>query len=496
MAIQSLGVGSGLALDDLVKQLLESERKPKYDRLDQREERLEAVISGLGALKSKMDDFKDTVNALRKENQLGQRSATAYHPGGSSSEDEDGPNTGAFSAEASNSAVTGSYKIAITQLASGSRLETASAASGGFTSSSDVVSNTAGSMTFKVGSDSFDINVTAGMTLQQLRNAVNDASENFGVTASIINTGTADGGAKLVFTSEKTGAGNDLVIVNNDDIADLQRVSTTDSSETATYLAPAAGNEAKNAKATIDGIEVESSTNKFENVIENVSFDAKALSSKDANGVFEESTLKIGFDSDGVEKLVRDFVDNYNALMDEMKNLTKYGASELEEDGPLAGDFMARDIRTGLANIVASSVPGSELGSLFQLGVSFDRDGKLQITANDEYGIGSGEDLLKDALSDRFDEVGKLFTDADSGIATRIYDYLHEYTTFGGLLRSREDSYKDQREEIYTERERLDLQMMDFEQNLRKKYLGLDMTVARLNQTRNAMIASLSSMGG
>jgi len=38
MTIQSLGVGSGLALDDLVRQLISAERTPKEQRLDAREE--------------------------------------------------------------------------------------------------------------------------------------------------------------------------------------------------------------------------------------------------------------------------------------------------------------------------------------------------------------------------------------------------------------------------------------------------------------------------
>ena len=45
MSIQSLGVGSGLDLEGLVTQLLEAERKPKTDRIDKREEEVEAENS-------------------------------------------------------------------------------------------------------------------------------------------------------------------------------------------------------------------------------------------------------------------------------------------------------------------------------------------------------------------------------------------------------------------------------------------------------------------
>lgn len=222
MTIQSLGVGSGLALDDLVSQLIAAEREPKQNRLDAKEESLDAQISGLGSLKSKMSDFLDTVDELRSDTALQGREPTISNP----NEDNE-----PFTAEAANSAVKGEYAIAVTRLASGSRIETANAIDGGFNDSSDsVLSAGSGSLTFKIGStgDTFDVAVTAGQTLQQLAASINSNENNFGVNASIIDTGTVDGGSKLVFTSSTTGDGNDLVIVNNDDLADLNRVSTTD----------------------------------------------------------------------------------------------------------------------------------------------------------------------------------------------------------------------------------------------------------------------------
>ena len=114
-------------------------------------------------------------------------------------------------------------------MASGSRIESATAANGGFTSSSDQVTDTAGSLTFKIGGtgDTFSINVAAGATLAQLREQINKAEGNFGITANIINTGTADGGAKLVISSKVTGEGNDLSIVNDNNLAGLNRIATT-----------------------------------------------------------------------------------------------------------------------------------------------------------------------------------------------------------------------------------------------------------------------------
>lgn len=478
MTISSLGVGSGLALDDLVTQLIDAERKPKADRLDKKEEALDAQISGLGQLKSKMSDFLDAVEELKSNFNLQGREPTIDNPSES---------VEPFTAEASNTAVQGTYEIAVTQVASGSRLVTDAAE---FASGSSVVSAAGGSLDFKVGTDSFSVTVSAGMTLQALRDSINANTNNFGVNASIIDTGTADG-ARLVYTSSITGDGNDLSVVNTTDDADLQKVSTTDSTETATYLAPAVGDSAKNAKATIDGIAVESDTNVFENTIANVSFTVKEISELDSGSLPITSTLTIGNDTEGLEKKIRDFVDTYNSLAKEIKTLSKYGTSELEEDGALAGDFMVRSIQQGMSNIIGGAVSSSALGGLFKLGVEFNDDNELEISAIDKFGFGSGTDRLADALENSYDEIAALFTDEDEGIAKNLYDYIKSYTTFSGLLTTRERSVKDEKDQLADERESFELRMLGFEETLRKKYLNLDQTIAKLNQSSSALIASL-----
>lgn len=493
MTIQSLGVGSGLALDDLVTQLLEAERKPKQDRLDRREETIEAEISGLGQLKSKLSDFQDAVDDLRSDADINGREPTITNP----NEDE-----ATITAEASNSALKGDYSIAVTQLASGSRIETSDAVNGGFSDSSDsVLGAGSGSLTFGVAGtgDSFSINVTAGMTLAQLREAVNSSENNFGVNANIISTGTDDGGAKLVFTSDVTGAGNDLSITNDNDLSDLNRIATATANPVGGESFANQVLSAANAIATVDGIEVQSDTNEFENTIQNVSFTAETTSSFTETTdlvnypdgrIYDTSKLSIGFDKEGLEDKINKFVENYNSIIGEIETLTRYGESELEDDGALAGDSMVRSIQSGLASLVGGAVTASELGGLFSIGIEVDSDGKLEIGSTD-FGLGSGQDRLTDALEDAFDEVAKLFTDEDQGIATRLYDYIEEFTSFSGILSTRERSAKDDKDRVFDDRERFELQMLSFEQVLRDRYLNLDQTVARLNQTGNALLASL-----
>jgi flagellar hook-associated protein 2 len=491
MSIQSLGVGSGLDLESLVSQLLAAERSPKIQRFDAREDRLDEEISAVGKVKSKLSEFEDAVKALQDSDNLSGRDPVIENPSESNEP---------FTASPSNSALTGSYEIAIQQMAGGSRIETPDAANGGFASTDDVVLTTGtADITFKVGNtgDEFTVTLTAGMTLAELREMINDDENNFGVTANIINTGTADGGAKLVFTSQVTGEGNDLSIVNNNDVAELNRLTTTDSTETAvpptdplipaTYLSPV--RSAQNAIATVDGIEVQSDTNKFENTIQSVRFDAKELSDLDELGNPIPSRLNIGFDVENLEENIRSFVDSYNELVDELNKLTSYGLTDEDEDGALAGDSTVRGIRSGLSNVLGGNVQESVIGSLFALGVELTADGKLEIGSTD-FGLGSGSERLNDALADNFDDVAALFT-SDSGIATRLLAFTEEFTSSSGILSSRESVIEQQQSQLEDERERFDIRMESFEATLRARYLSLDQTVASLQQTGNALFAAL-----
>ena len=277
------------------------------------------------------------------------------------------------------------------------------------------------------------------------------------------------------------------MITNDNGNAELDRLSTTGG---AGSIDPANIESAQNAIAYIDGIAVESESNEFENTIQNVSFEVNEISPKDAVGDFLSTKLEIGYDKEGLDKKIRDFVENYNSLIDEIGLLTKYGESELEDDGALAGDSLLRGIQSGLASIVGDSNSASALGGLFQLGIEFDDDGKLEIGTTD-YGLGSGEDRLADALEDNFDEIASLFTDDDEGVAVRLYEFANQYTSYSGLISLRERSAKDDRDDLYDERETLELRMLSYEEILRDKYLNLDQTVAQLNQTSSALLASL-----
>jgi len=97
---------------------------------------------------------------------------------------------------------------------------------------------------------------------------------------------------------------------------------------------------------------------------------------------------------------------------------------------------------------------------------------------------------LSDALEDNFDEVSKLFT-GDDGIANKLFDFIDQYTKSSGILTGRENAAKDQREQLLDDRAAFELRLVSFEETLRGRYLNLDQTVARLQQSSSALLASL-----
>ncbi len=486
MSIQSLGVGSGLDLESLVQQLVAVEREPRIERFSRQEQTFEAELSAVGQVKSKLSEFEDAIQALRDADNLLGRTPDIINP----SED-----FSPFTASPNNQAVPGTYQIAIASLATSTRILTADAASGGFTSSDDVVLS-AGSadLTFRNGADGeeFTITIEGGTTLSQLRDQINDDENNFGVNVNVINTNTEDGGTRLVFTSEKTGTGNDLTIINTNNNAQLNAISTTNSAGTATYLTPA--ETAANAVAFIDGIQVESETNNFSNSLENISFTADGISEIDATGNPIASTLNVGFDKDGLRENIQTFVDKFNELVDELTQLSAYGLTDEDPDGPLAGDSTVRGLLANLSNLVSRSVEESEIGSLFSLGIELNTDGRLEIGSTN-IGAGTGSQRLDDALENNFDDIANLFN-SEGGIANILLTYTEEFTRSTGILSSREDSIEVQIQDLQDNREAFERRMEDFEETLRARYLALDTTVANLQSTGDALFAALSGATG
>eukprot|EP00038_Savillea_parva_P003122 m.121221 g.121221 ORF g.121221 m.121221 type:complete len:467 (-) comp11077_c0_seq1:4088-5488(-) len=458
--ITSAGIGSGLDLESIISASVSAENTPKLKAFAEKEENLQVELSSLGEVKSAMSKLQDTIEKLADIDNFNKRVADIKQP---TSDDGD-----LISVTPTSDISPGDFNIEVVELAKGSR---ASSNAGLFTSTDDVVTASGGTLSFAAGDKSFDLTLDAGATLAELRDAINDSDDNFGVTANIINTGTE---SKLVITSNVSGTGNDLVISN--DNAELDNVSTVANGGGAGGIAIAAGNEAKDAVIKVDGIEITNDTNTFKDAVQDMTITAKRQS---VDG--ETAKLSVNVDTESVTKLVDEFIANYNNLIGQIGLQTRVGK-------PLNADSTIRSFDSQLIN--ALSTPITDAGpfsSIFDIGLGVNKEGYLEKS--------SLVRSLNEAMDENYDDIGKAFA-GENGIAKQLESLFDNYLDSKGIMNQRETNLNSQLDELEDDVINHEYRMEELEARLRQQYAGLDVLLAQMQSTQSYLSAQLSSLPG
>ena len=330
--ISSLGIGSGVLTSELVDQLVQAERAPTENRLAQKTERTQALISAYGTLRSAVTELRLPMRQLSAPDNLKAFSAT------SSNEDV------AVSVDSSK-ANRGTYSVDVTSLASAQAL-----ASRDVFADRDKTSVGQGTMTLSVGDNTTNIVIdSSNDTLQGLANAINDSDA--GVSAGVIDTGS---GFQLVLSADETGTANDSAGTDTD-AQGLSRFAFNTSMDAGAGLNETIA--ASDAVMSINGVEVTRSTNSFENVIDGLTFDLTATGT---------STVKVEQDLGAVADRVQGFVEKFNGLQETIDALAGFNA-ESGSGSLLTGDSVIRGIQNQLRQVLTRVVPGLEDASVRSL---------------------------------------------------------------------------------------------------------------------------------
>ncbi len=449
MAITVSGIGSGIDIEGLVSQLVAAEGQPTSVRLAQKEAGFQADLSAIGTLKSVLSSLQDTVSALQDSDDFLKRSAI-------SSNDE------LFAAAASSSAVAGKYKVEVSQLAQAARIR-----SNDFTSETEIIGT--GTLDISLGSDSFSLTIDSGnQTLAGIRDAINAAEDNPGITASIINV---DSGTRLVLSSDKIGAANAITVTATDDAPldgfDLTRLDSAN----LTAIQPA-----QDAIVFIDSQQVTRDSNSFSDVITGVTF---TLLEADVGTI---ETLTVGLDSASITGKVNDFVEAYNSVSETVNQLSAFDA-ETGIAGTLQGDAGLRNLQGQLRQALSDSVSGLDASTLASIGITTDENGQLEVDSED----------LNAVISNDFTAVSKLFTN-ENGLANRFDNLLDRYVGSAGILDSRTEGLESQIDGIGDDRERLESRLVVIEARLRSQFIALDAFVSQFQSIGNFLTQQLASL--
>jgi len=444
--ITSSGIGSGIDVESIIRALLDAERAPKESSLSRNEHRVDSTLSALGQLTSALSTLNDALEELNSLSDFKIRSAT--------SSDQD-----FMTATANTDASSGSFEIEITTLAQGSKLETVAST---FSDITDTVG--AGILTLSAGTESFEITIAADDSLEDIRNSINSATDNFGVNVNIIN---AASGPILSYTSSISGDGNTLTVSNNN--SSLDSISTNLTTE----------QSANDATAIIDGITVTSNSNIFTDAIQDISF--TALKETEANAPI---TLDVDIDKSAVKDAVSDFV---SAINDYQTLSAQLGKSEENNVGVLAGDITLRLLNQKIVSTLQNTIIGitSDYDTLNSLGITFDEFGQLNIDDNE----------LDSVLNSNFDAIADVFA-STNGVSITIQDVIDNYLGSGSLIDIREDSLNNQKRQIEKDRLNFDYRMTQLETQLRSKFGAMDALVAQFNNTGNYLTQQLANLPG
>ncbi|MAF15385.1 MAG: flagellar hook protein [Marinomonas sp.] len=460
MSVTSLGVGSGIDLESLVENMISIQRDSKVSAYEAKISDYNSEVSAYGAIKSALETFETAVETLADSDLFTGRSASVAQ-----SEGEE-----VISVEADSDASNGTYNIAVLQLAQGSR---SVSSEGLFGSSEDEVSSVGGDLTFSAGGESFTITVSAGATLSELREQINDHEDNFGVSANLVDDG--DGNVFLTLNSSVSGEGNDLVVSNTHE--SLDNVSSVATGAGPAGLNISTNDAARNAVIDVDGIEINSDSNTFENAVSGLTIKAIALSDKDTNGDPETTKTEISFDTDTVKETLESFVSAYNTLL---STFDKYTST----DAILNGSSLVRGLEGNLnSDLMTIFEDAGALNTIFDIGIEMDDDGKLSLDSSS----------FSDAMEESYDDIVKLFS-GETGLATVLEDMLGNYTGSSGLLKDMVDTSQASADKNEESLENFEYRMELYEEQLRSRFTTLDSLLASLNSNGNYLLTQLSSL--
>jgi len=457
------GIGSGLQVSEIVNAIVGAETAPFVSRVNRQEATITTDISAIGALKSALESVKNSIASLGDADNYQLRNASGSDSFVSLSADKD--------------AQIGNYSVKVNNLAQSHKLMSAGI------DGAETIGE--GTLNIAVAAENFDITVSATDTLSDIRDAINESTDNDSVIATIV---TDDNGQHLIMTSKETGVANAITTTvtdvsdgNNTDNLGLSRLAY-DPSSSVSNLSEVT--QALDAQITIDGtLVVTNSTNVFENVIDGVDITAKKT-----HGVDDDiSQISFSANNANIKAGLEKFIESYNELQELSKNL---GRASEAGGGPLAGDSLLRGVMGKLRQELSKSFDignGNSL-SLSELGVRSDRYGVLSLDTED----------LTEYINSDVDGIQQFFVGSDSkdGFTASLDKLTAFYTDSDGIIQNRIDSRTSQLDRLDDDKLDFGRRMESLESRLFAQYNAMDLIVAGLNSTSTYLMAQLDNMPG
>ena len=420
-------INSTTDIQTLAYNFVQADRASQDKLFSSRKSSYEAKLKAYNSITSKVNELKTALNDLSKSKQLEAYSVTQ------SAEGYANITAGANTA-------SGQYQINIDQLA------TAHQVALNFSSETAPITRT-GTLTLGVGTGddakSFTLDMSTlkeGATLSDLRDAINKASDNPGVRATLVRSGDS---VKLLVSSEETGSSNTLTLSASDN------AEMTNAINSMTVVSTA-----QDAKIRLGGtLELTSATNKFENVIDGLTID---ITKTHEPG--EVLTFTVGQDLDATKEQLQKLVDGYNAVVNTV--------SSQNDSKTLSGDSTTRMLLSQMR---------SELGqfNLYQLGLEYDRSGKLSLNSS----------KLENFLQENPEGLTQVLS-GETGLLKSLSKKLDSFTKGdSALLNSAKNTVQSNLDRLQDRMDRFDLRMEQLYNRYVNQFSQMQTLILQMEQT-------------
>jgi flagellar hook-associated protein 2 len=460
------GLATGLPTDDIITKLMAIERRP-MDRLETKKTTEETRLKAYGQFKSTLDELKTAVGALNITSQVRTSSIKL-------------PNEDAFSA-VSNGASTGSYDVAVAQLA-----QVQKSVSDGVSSQSDSLF---GSGSLTLGDQQISID-SSNNSLLGLSAAINALTETTGVSASIINDGSGSNQYRMVLTGKDATTSFTPVFSLVDENSDPIVFDMTEA------------RSAQQAVVYVDGIKVVSDSNTLTGVISGVTLNLNEASTPLSAGTaeagvdptdwvdpptYQTTLMTVAPDTAALKEKITTFVESYNKVMDWISaGYVEFGASgptaqEIADGAEeslsevLRGDSSVASVKRQLQSMLSSTVDNTgPMNTLMQLGISTQRDGSINLNTT----------TLDKALANNFDDIAKLLAGegAMDGVMKKFNTALLDITSSSdGMYAEKKQRYTSVVKRIDLDLLRMEPQIAKREQSMRARFTAMEQLISGLN---------------
>ncbi|MDA8519155.1 flagellar filament capping protein FliD [Acidovorax sp. NCPPB 4044] len=470
MGITSIGIGSGLQVEDIISKTVALEKRP-LTQLQNTASSIQTKISTYSQIKSLVSTLSDAASKLTRDSAWNGMAVTSS-------------NSDAVAVSVSGIASATSFSMSVQQLARSQSVAsgvvnkdaavgagTMAIQLGGWNSTTNPPAFTAGSTA------AFNISVSATDTMTSIATKINEADG--GVTATVLRDAS---GERLMLRSKTTGEESGFRIQVTEDSASpgLSKLAFDPQASPGTGMAGNSIQYAQNAQAKINGISVTSKTNVFADTIPGLTLTASKVTTEDVEVTSKSDTATM-------KKNIQDFVDAYNAVNDLLGSVTKYD-SDTKTAGVLQGDGTTVGLQSTLRSAMTAATGGTEaLQTLSDFGIQMQRGGKLTVDAT----------KLDTAL--KTPETLKTFFAADpasgatsTGLGVRLKSLTASMLSFDGLMNNKSDALSAESKRNSDDQDKVNKRADTLEKRMRAQYTALDKQMANMSSLSTYMTQQIA----